>query len=125
MCKTNLSILILTYNETKHLKRCIESVKDIADEIFVVDSFSSDNTVEFAENLGAKVYKNKWKNYATQFNWGLENCPIGTKWVMRLDADEIITSELAEEIKQSLSQDDNTKGYILNRGHVFLNKKNA
>jgi len=119
----NLSIVILTYNESKHLKRCIESIKDIATEVFVVDSFSSDNTVEIAKNLGAKVYKNPWKNYATQFNWGLKNCPIQTKWVMRLDADEIIPPELSKEIKEALSKDNSIKGYILNRGHMFLDKK--
>lgn len=118
-----LSVIILTYNESKHLKRCVDSIKDISSEIFVVDSFSSDGTVQLAESLGAKVYQNKWKNHATQFNWGLENCPIKTKWVMRLDADELITSDLANEIEEELSKNDGTKGYILNRGHVFLTKK--
>jgi glycosyltransferase involved in cell wall biosynthesis len=121
--KQDISVIILTYNEEKHLKRCINSIQDIATEIFVVDSFSTDDTVELAESLGAKVYQNKWINYATQFNWGLENCPIKTKWVMRLDADEVISPELAQEIKEELSEDDGTKGYVLNRGHVFLNKK--
>jgi glycosyltransferase involved in cell wall biosynthesis len=119
----SLSVIILTYNENIHLKRCINSIKDIATEIFIVDSFSSDETVELSQSLGANVYQNKWKNYATQFNWGLKNCPIKTKWVMRLDADEVITPELAAEIKVAICKDDGTRGFVLNRGHIFLGKK--
>ena len=123
MQNNRLSIIILTHNEKIHLRRCINSIKDIATEIFIVDSFSSDETVELAQRLGANVYQNKWKNYATQFNWALKNCPIKTKWVMRLDADEVVTPELAAEIKAALSKDDGTRGFVLNRGHVFLGKK--
>ena len=123
MRNNNLSVMILTYNENIHLKRCINSIKDIATEIFIIDSFSSDETVELAQSLGANVYQNKWKNHASQFNWGLENCLIKTKWVMRLDADEIITPELAAEIKVAISKDDGTRGFVLKRGHVFLGKK--
>ena len=118
-----LSIIILTYNETKHLKRCIESVKDIAEDIFIVDSYSSDETIELAKKMDLKIYQSPWKNYSTQFNWGLDNCPIQTRWVMRLDADEIIPSELREEIKDELSKNEDIKGFVLNRGHVFLGKK--
>lgn len=121
--KQNISVIILTYNEEQHIERCINSIKNFVTKVFVVDSFSSDNTIEIAEKLGAKVYQNPWKNYSTQFNWGLKNCPISTKWVMRLDADEVITPELAIEIKNELLKDDGYKGYVLNRGHVFLNKK--
>lgn len=120
----NLSIIILTYNESLHIERCINALDILKAEIFIVDSFSSDNTTEIAERLGAKIFKNPWKNYSTQFNWGLNNCPIKTKWVMRLDADEIITEELALEIKKELEKNDNPiKGYIINRGHIFLDKK--
>jgi glycosyltransferase involved in cell wall biosynthesis len=98
----NLSVIILTYNEEKHIERCIKSVQSFAQEIFIIDSFSTDKTVELAESLGAKVYQNPWINYAKQFNWGLDNCPIQTKWVMRMDADEYVTSELSNEITQKL-----------------------
>ncbi len=98
----NVSVIILTYNEEKHIERARESVISFADEVFIVDSFSTDRTVEIAQSLGAKVYKNKWVNYATQFNWALENLPIKTEWIMRLDADEIVSPELAKEIKEKL-----------------------
>ena len=99
---SEVSVIILTYNEEKHIERAIKSVLPFAEEVFIVDSFSTDRTVEIARSLGAKVYKNKWINYATQFNWALENLPIKTEWIMRLDADEIVTPELAEEIKKKV-----------------------
>lgn len=120
----SLSVFILTYNEEQHIQRCIDSIQDIADSIFVVDSFSSDKTVEIAEKNGAVVYQNKWpNNHSKQVNWALENCDIRTKWVMRLDADEVLSPELAQEIKSELAQESDVKGYILNRGHIFLGKK--
>ena len=119
-----LSVFILTYNEEQHIKRCIDSIGNIATKIFVVDSFSTDKTVEIAEELGAIVYQNKWpNNHSKQVNWALENCAIKTKWIMRLDADEVVSPELSKEIKTELNQSSDVKGYILNRGHIFLGKK--
>lgn len=120
----SLSVFILTYNEEKHIERCIDSVKSMAEVIYVVDSFSIDKTVELAEKKGAVVYQNEWtNNHSKQVNWALDNCSIQTKWVMRLDADEVVTPELAEEITNELQQENDVKGYILNRGHIFLGKK--
>ena len=97
-----LTVLILTRDEERHIARAIASVQDIAAHILVVDSGSTDRTVEIARDLGAEVRANPWRNYATQFNWGLEQMPEGTGWVMRLDADEIVSPELAAEIKAAL-----------------------
>lgn len=120
----NLSVIILTYNEEIHIERCISSVLGIADEIFVVDSFSHDRTCILAKKSGARVYKKKWPgNHSEQFNWALENCSILTKWVMRLDADEIISIDLAKEIKAVIASNGQEKGFVLNRGHIFLGKK--
>jgi len=124
MSKPSLSIVILTYNEQQHIERCIDSAKDISNDIFIVDSYSTDETINLAKNKGAIIYQNKWpENHSKQVNWALESCDIKTKWVMRLDADEVIDPDLAEEIRFELSVDNNIKGYILNRGHVFLGKK--
>ena len=124
MSKVSLSVIILTFNEEQHIERCINSVQDIAETIFVIDSFSTDNTVEIAKSKGAVVYQNKWpNNHSKQVNWALENCNITTKWVMRLDADEVISDELAKEISEELRKENDVKAYILNRGHIFLGKK--
>ncbi len=66
----DLTVLILTKDEEKNLKKCIESFRGLAKRFVVVDSYSTDRTVELARELGADVYQNPWINYATQFNWG-------------------------------------------------------
>ena len=64
----NLTILILTFNEEMHIERCIKSLQSFAKDIFIVDSYSTDKTVEIAESIGAKIYQNKWPgNHAIQF----------------------------------------------------------
>lgn len=98
----DLTVVILTYNEELHIRRCLESVKGLARNVFIVDSFSTDNTVEICRVSGAEVFQNPFKSHADQFNWGLTHCPITTQWVMRLDADEYVMPELAEELRNKL-----------------------
>ena len=88
----DISVIILTYNEEIHIRRCLENVKSFASEIFLVDSYSSDKTVEIAKKMGVSFFQKKWENnHAKQFHWGLNNLPIKTKWVLRLDPDEYLT----------------------------------
>jgi glycosyltransferase involved in cell wall biosynthesis len=98
-----LTVVILTRDEVRHIARAIGSVAGIADRIFVADSGSTDGTVAIAEELGAEVRFNPWRNYATQFNWALNQLPYDTDWVLRLDADEIVTPDLAKEISAQLA----------------------
>ncbi|WP_291963524.1 glycosyltransferase family 2 protein, partial [Maribacter sp.] len=116
--------IILTYNEEQHIERCIKNAQQFSESIFLVDSFSSDRTIEIAESLGAKVYQNKWENnYAKQFNWGLEHLPITTEWVFRLDADEYLTDELILEINNKIPHlEPNISGVVFERKMFFLNK---
>lgn len=100
MNKPDISVIILTYNEELHIERCIRNLLPIAQQIFVVDSISTDKTVQIAEALGAKVFQNPFVNQAVQFQWGLDNCPIQTSWVMRMDADEYLEQPLIDEIIQ-------------------------
>ncbi len=119
----NLSILILTYNEEKHIERCIKSLQPFSKDIFIIDSYSTDRTTEIAKSLGAKVYQNKWKNYAIQFQWGLDNCPINTEWIMRMDADEYVLPKLADEIKNKLdASNHNISGIYIKRRVYFMDK---
>lgn len=126
MISENLNIagIILTFNEETQIERCIKSTKDICSEIFIVDSLSTDNTKTIAEKLGAKVIEHQWPgNHAKQFNWGLENLPIKTDWVLRLDADEYLLPELVEEIKNKLPKlEKNVTGIILKRRVYFINR---
>lgn len=118
-----ISVIVLTYNEELHIKRCIASLSKVAKNIFIVDSFSNDKTVAIAESLGAKVYQRAWKNYADQFQWGLDNCPIDTEWVMRIDADECLDQTMVLNLKSELnSAPDNVSGLICNLRNVFLGR---
>lgn len=119
----SISAVILTFNEEKHIERCIKSLKGIVDDVFIVDSFSTDNTVQLAETLGARIYQNPWKNYATQFNWGLTNCPIKTEWVWRIDADEYIVPGNGVDVKNTLSSlSSDITGVYIKRKIVFLGR---
>ena len=120
----DISVIILTYNEEIHIRRCIENIKPVAKDIYVVDSFSTDKTIEIAEESGAKIFQNKWKkNHSKQLNWGLQHLPIQTKWVLRLDADEYFTDALITELKEKLADlPENISGVVFNRRHIFLGK---
>ncbi len=120
----DLSVLILTFNEEIHIERCIKSLQLFSKDIFVIDSYSTDKTIEIAESLGAKVLLNEWPgNHASQFQWGLDNCPLKTKWVMKMDSDEYVLPELAEEIEEKLiTLDDNVSGIYIKRQVHFMGK---
>jgi len=119
----DISVIILTFNEEKHIARCIESLLTFTDKIFIIDSGSTDKTIEIAESLGSKVAVNQWINYATQFNFGIENNPFKTKWLMRMDADEYVLPELSDEINQKLSETpQEISGMYIKRRVLFFDK---
>lgn len=120
----DLTAVILTMNENKNIKDCINSIKGLASRIIVVDSGSTDNTVEIAKSLGADVYFHEFEHYATQFNWALDNTNITTKWVLRLDADERLTDKLCEEAVQAINQheNDNVNGMVIKLRVYFLDR---
>lgn len=123
MENVDLSVLILTYNEEIHLERCLISLKGCCKNIFIVDSYSNDQTLKIAEKHGAKVFQRSWTNYAEQFQWGLDNCPIDTTWVMRLDADEYLEPDLVYELRDSLTAvSNNIGGFYIRRKYSFLGK---
>jgi len=117
-----VSILIPVKNEEKNIRRCLEHLR-WADEIFVVDSQSSDNAAKIAEELGAKVVQFHFDGtYPKKKNWSLENLPFRHEWVLIVDSDEVIPSELAEEISRVVQRDDGYDGYFINRRFFFLGR---
>lgn len=118
----DITVIILTFNEEIHIERCITNVLPLAKDIYVVDSFSNDKTVDIAKHLGANVIQHAWPgNQAEQFNWALDNIKINTKWILRLDADEYLLPELIEEMEQKIpTLQDNITGVVLNRRHIFM-----
>ncbi len=118
-----VSLIVLTYNEEVHLGRCLESVSGLATDIFVVDSFSTDSTVEVARRYGAQVVQRAFVNQAEQFNWALDHLPLTTAWLLRLDADEYLTPELKKELEQRLpTLPDEITGLYVKRRFIFLNR---
>lgn len=119
----SLTAIILTYNEEMHLQRCLDSLKGVVKEIFIIDSYSTDATSEIAKRNGVHFLQNPWVNYAMQFNWGLVNCPITTDWIIRVDADEYISEELAQNINYNLGRmHSNIHGIRVKRLMYFLDK---
>jgi glycosyltransferase involved in cell wall biosynthesis len=118
--RASIAVIILTYNETLHLSRALEHIVGFAQEVFVVDSFSTDGTADLARSYGAHVLQHTFQNYAKQFEWALENAPIAAEWVMRLDADEVVEADLAEEIVSKLARlPIDVTGVNLNRKTIF------
>ncbi|MCM1163353.1 MAG: glycosyltransferase family 2 protein [Muribaculaceae bacterium] len=121
----DITAIILTFNEELHIARCLESIKGLAKEVYVVDSGSTDATCRIAREMGAKVVTYDWPGcQALQFNRALDNLEIITSWVMRLDADEYPTPELVAEIAQRLPQTPpDVNAYILPLGRVFMGRR--
>ena len=120
----DISVLVLTFNEALHIKRCIENIKGLTAKIFIVDSCSTDQTAAIAAEMGAVVVQHKWPgNQAAQFNWALDHLNIDTEWILRLDADEYLTPELIAEIKAKLpAVNPGVNGIFLNRKLIFMGK---
>ena len=121
---TSVTVIILTKNEEKNIQDSIESAKQIANRIIVVDSGSIDQTIVLAQKYGAEVYYHEWLGHAAQFNWALDNCDIKSDWVFRLDADERISQELAEEINSTLQEKESAliDGYEMRWRVFFMGK---
>ena len=96
----NISAYIVTLNEEQRLGRTLAAIKQVADEIFVIDSGSTDKTREIAESYGAKFVFHEWKNISAQKHYGQELCH--NNWVISLDADEVLSDELIAEIKEKM-----------------------
>ena len=131
MNKLDLSVIILTGNEELHIKRCLENVSQVAKEVFVIDCYSKDKTVEIAETFsglnGCKitVLQHEWPTtkYAGQFNWALEHVPIKTEWVLKLDADEYLEDALIERMQRELpTLPEDVTAIDIRLKHVFLGK---
>lgn len=120
---SDLTIIILTKNEEQNLKKCIDSFENAAKRVVIVDSYSTDGTTALARSLDAEVYEHPFENHAAQFNWALENIDLSTEWVMKVDADEEFTPELAREIKEKLDTlPKEVNGVILRRRVYFMGR---
>ena len=109
----DLSVVVITYNEERNLARCLASVRDLAHEIVVLDSFSVDRTEEIARSFGVRFIQHAFDGHIQQKNraWQLASC----RWVLSLDADEAVDEELASNIRAAISAENDMSGYTMNR----------
>jgi len=98
--KIPISVLILTRNEEVNIGQALENVCGWADQVFVVDSYSTDKTLDIARTMGAEIVQNPWHGYAAQKNWALDNLNFRNEWVFVLDADELLSDELKQEVAE-------------------------
>ena len=93
---------MLTYNEAPNIGHCLESVKGFCD-VFVVDSFSTDSTIDICEEYTGNIFQHEYENHSSQWRWALDNLPIKTRWILALDADFTVSDELKKRITIELS----------------------
>lgn len=117
MTRQKLTVLIITYNEESNLQECLDSVK-WADEILVVDSFSTDSTPAIAKAGNARVLQHEFVNDAVQKNWAIPQAAF--PWILVVDADERVTPELQQEIQGLLTNAPQTDGYYIYRRNFFF-----
>lgn len=120
----DITAIIMTKNESKNIGECLKSIKNLVKRAVVIDCGSIDNTVELARMHGADVYFHEFEYYAKQFNWGLENTNITTKWVIRLDADERFPEALCKEIEENIERHnkDDVNGFTIEAKYYFMGK---
>lgn len=120
----DITAIILTKNEEINIGDCIKSIKDTVKRIVVIDSFSTDRTIEIAQELGAEVYQHPFENYARQYMYGVEVANADTMWTLRIDADERLTDESASELKDICDKNMETDvaGIVLRFKKNFLGK---
>lgn len=119
----DITVIILTYNEEKNIKYALENVNGWAKQIIVLDSYSTDSTIDICSNYDVDIYYNKFKNFSSQRKHSLTHTDIKSEWIFILDADEYLTDELKKEISELLSSDKNkSDGYYINRRFYWKGK---
>lgn len=117
---SKLSTIVLTYNEEKNIEICLKSLKPLAKEIFIVDSGSTDQTLQIAGRYTGRIYPHPFETHAKQWNWAFQNLPISSEWILALDADQRLSPELREEIRKVLkSPPPGIDGFYLCRRQIF------
>ncbi|RLA86420.1 MAG: glycosyltransferase family 2 protein [Deltaproteobacteria bacterium] len=114
-----ISVYILTYNNEDTIEKCIKSAL-WADEIVILDHFSSDRTIEICRRYTDRIFQKEWTNYRDEYNYAIELTT--NKWVMFLDSDEEVTPELADEIRRELAREEEWAGYLVPRMTHYLGR---
>ncbi len=119
MATLPLSVALISFNEEANIARTLEKVVVIAAEIIVIDSHSTDRTLEIAQHYGAKVFTEEWKGHIDQKNSALDKCTM--EWILCIDCDEVLTEDLQKSITEVVTNG-SANGYTINRRTVYLGK---
>ena len=122
--KLPISAVILTYNEEKNIENCLKSIGDFIEEIFIVDSFSTDKTLDIVKQYTDKIFQHEFENYGKQRNWALKALPVKTEWVLNLNSDQRLTEDLKEELTRIFCKNQylDCDGFLFARKTIFMGR---
>lgn len=122
--KIPVTAIVLTFNEENNIKECLDSIQDLVDQILIVDSFSTDNTLTILTHYTVELHQNPFTNYSAQRNWAFSELSIRNEWILNLDADHRVTKELAQELREKFASgiDPEVKGLLASRRTMFMDK---
>lgn len=124
MSDARFAAIVLTKNEERDLPDCLESLRSLADEVYVIDSESTDATVAIAEASGAAVLRHPFESHAGQMNWAIDNVPTKADWLIRIDADERLSADMRQSLRVTVeSAAGDVTGVLLARRTLFLGKR--
>lgn len=119
-----MTAVVIAFNESLHIRRCIERLKGLVSRIVIIDSYSTDDTVAIAQGLGAETIQHPFLNHAAQFNWGVEAARITTGWVLRVDADEYLDEEGVAALRTAIAAaTPEVSAFSMRRGVVFSERR--
>lgn len=116
-----ISVAMITFNEEKILRKTLNSIKGLVDEIVIVDSGSTDGTEQIAREFGARFFVETWKGYGPQRNSAIDKCQ--GEWILNIDADEEISEDLKIEINKIVNEEKEKKVFKINRVSVCFGKE--
>lgn len=119
-----ITVVVLTFNEELNIEKCLRSISDEIDEIFIVDSYSDDETLRIINKFkNVKVFQNEFETHSKQWIWALDNLPISNEWVFGLDSDHEVTAQLWKDLINLFQKGvDDLDGLYVNRKYKFLGK---
>ena len=118
-----ITAIILAYNEEENIELCLRSIYGWCQEIFIVDSGSTDRTLEICRKYTPLMYSHPYTDHASQWDWALKNLPITCEWVLRLDADNIVSEKIKQQMAEVVAQNEQgVDGYYARHRHFFRNR---
>lgn len=118
----DVAVIVLTYNEEVNIGQALASVAGWANEIFILDSFSTDRTLEVARPYGCQIVQHEFEDYSKQRNYALDHLPVRSGWILFLDADEWLPDALKQEVSAALAASPTANGFYLNRRLIWMGR---